>query len=66
MITQKTKMIFSRRFVVKLIELGFMPSMTVQNPYNKNRECWIFNWTEEFAQAFEEVAKGLSACGTIS
>lgn len=53
--TNKQKIIFSKRIMMALMELGFTPVKTMPNPTNEHYLCWAFEWTEEFDKALSIV-----------
>ena len=42
-----TKVIFSKRIMIKLLEMGFRPIDTLQNPTTQQFMSWAFEWTDE-------------------
>ena len=51
----QTKIIFSKRIMIKLLEMGFRPIDTFPNPTEPKYMCWAFEWTEEFNDALNVV-----------
>ena len=45
-----TKIIYTRRIALKLVEMGHIPVGTMPNPSKPNFLCWIFNRTPKFEQ----------------
>lgn len=50
-----TKVIFSKRIMIRLLEMGFRPIDTFPNPTNPQFMCWAFEWTDEFDAALCQV-----------
>lgn len=55
-----TKVIFSKRIMIRLLEMGFRPVDTFPNPTNPQFMCWAFEWTDEFDAALCQVLGGVS------
>ena len=55
-----TKIIYSKRVMVKLLELGFRPVDTFPNPTNPQYLCWAFKWDKDFDKALSIVLGGVS------
>lgn len=53
-----TKIIYTRRIALKLVEMGHIPAGTMPNPSKPQFMCWIFNRTPKFDQ---DLAKVLTA-----
>ena len=56
---RKYKIIYSRKIVNQLMELGFHPVDILPNPTKPEFYCWSFEWTEEFDKALGVVLGGL-------
>ena len=52
------QIIYSRKIMLKLVERGFIPIQTMPNPYKKNFQCWVFEATDDFIEAREELLGG--------
>ena len=52
------KIIYSKRIMEQLLELGFRPIDTMPNPTKPELMCWAFAWTEEFDAALSIVLGG--------
>lgn len=59
-ITNKQKIIYSKRVMEQLLELGFRPIDMMSNPTKPEFMCWAFEWTDKFDAALTQV---LSTCG---
>jgi hypothetical protein len=54
----KQKVIYSLKVVRQLLEMGFRPVETLDNPINSKYKCWVFARTPEFERALDEVLGG--------
>ncbi len=54
----QTKIIFAKRIMIKLLEMGFRPIDTFPNPTKPEYMCWAFEWTDEFDDALNIVLGG--------
>lgn len=54
-ITNKQKIIYSKRVMEQLLELGFRPIDMMSNPTKPEFMCWAFEWTDEFDAALTQV-----------
>lgn len=54
----KNKIIYSKRIMTQLLEMGFRPIDTFPNPTNPQFMCWAFEWTDEFDAALCQVLSG--------
>ena len=54
----KNKIIYSKKIVLKLLEMGFIPVEQFPNPFNPQYTCWAFEWTQEFDDALNVVLGG--------
>ena len=57
-LTNKRKIIFSKKIMLELMQLGFNPVETMPNPTNNRFLCWSFEWTPEFDDALCKVLGG--------
>ena len=58
-INKRTKIIYSKKVMNQLLELGFRPIETMINPIRPEYYCWAFEWTEEFDNALDIVLGGV-------
>jgi hypothetical protein len=56
----KYKTVFSLRLRAALREEGIEPILEMDNFSKKGFKCWIYEYTEQFAQAFERLMGGSS------
>ena len=54
----KQKVIYSLKVVRQLLEMGFRPIETMENPINEKYKCWVFARTPEFEAALDVVLGG--------
>lgn len=54
----KNKIIYSKRVMEQLLELGFRPIETIPNPTKPEFMCWAFEWTDAFDAALGVVLGG--------
>lgn len=54
----KLKIIYSLRVYVELQQRGFKHISMMPNPKNENLNCWIFEATDEFLDALDEIIGG--------
>ncbi len=57
---KKQKVIYSLRVMRDLLEMGFRPIETLENPIDERYKCWIFEKTAEFDAALDKVLGGRS------
>lgn len=43
-----TKIIYTLKLMVQLVEMGHQPVTAMPNPRHPNLTCWVFKNTEEF------------------
>lgn len=48
---------------IALQEKGFKPLLQMPNPAKPQFTCWVYEWTEDFQKAFDELLEGGSANG---
>lgn len=53
-----TKVIYSMRVMLQLKERGFEPLATMPNPNRNQFNCWIFDRSEDFDKALDEILGG--------
>lgn len=53
--TTKNKIIYSKRVMEQLLEMGFRPIDTFPNPTTPKYMCWAFEWTDQFDVALSAV-----------
>lgn len=53
-----TKVIYSMRVMLQLKERGFEPLATMPNPTRNQFNCWIFERSEDFDNALNEILGG--------
>ena len=51
------KIIYSLKLHIKLQKLGFHYLTEMKNPFNNQFNCWVYESTEEFLQAFDVLLK---------
>ena len=51
----KYQIVYSRRIMYELISRGFVPVNKIQNPEFENYNCWLFEDTDNFHVAFDEL-----------
>ena len=56
---EQTKIIFSKKVLLQLMEMGFRPIETMQNPTDPHYLCWVFARTDEFNKALDVVLGGM-------
>ena len=54
-INKLTKIIYSKRIMEQLLEMGFRPIEIIPNPIKPEFYCWVFALTDEFAAALDQV-----------
>lgn len=52
------KTVFSLRLRAALREEGIEPVLEMDNSSKKGFKCWVYEYTEQFAQAFERLVGG--------
>ena len=52
---QITKIIYARWVCERLLEMGFRPIETIDNPIKPEFKCWVFARTTDFEQALGEI-----------
>ena len=55
----KTKIIYSLRIHVALQRKGFSYVVEMRNPQNPNLNCWVYEESQEFLKALDELMGGL-------
>lgn len=55
-----SKIVYSLRVMLQLVERGFMPTATMPNPKYKEYDCWVFERSEAFDRALDEILGGLN------
>ena len=55
---KQTKIIYSKKVMTQLFEQGFRPIEITQNPLKPEFYCWVFEVTEEFQKALDEILEG--------
>ncbi len=53
-----TKIIYSMRIMLKLVEKGYQPLTTMPNPQHPEFNCWVFEQTEDFKKDLNEILGG--------
>lgn len=53
----KYKIIYSLKLHIALQQQGFKSQMEMKNPYNPRLNCWVYEETPEFAQAYDSLLK---------
>lgn len=57
------KIIYPLWMNIALQEKGFKPLLQMPNPAKPQFTCWVYEWTEDFQKAFDELLEGGSANG---
>lgn len=57
----KMKIVYSLRMHIGLQERGFQYITEMKNPHNQNFNCWVYEETPEFLEAFNALAGGYSS-----
>ena len=53
------KIVYSLKIMLALAEKGIIPEKTMKNPRWEQFNCWLYNDTPEFYEAFNQVQKEL-------
>lgn len=53
MSNQKIKIIYSLKFHIELQRMGFICITEMRNPNNQRYNCWVYEETPEFLEAFD-------------
>lgn len=53
MLNTKTKIVYSLRIHIILQRMGFSFLVEMKNPKNPNLNCWVYEATPDFLNAFE-------------
>ena len=53
-----TKIIYSMRIMLQLVDRGFQPLTTMPNPQHPEFNCWVFELTEELQNVLDELLGG--------
>ena len=51
--TKKQKVIYSLQVMRSLLEMGFRPVETLDNPVDNKYKCWVFERTAAFDSALD-------------
>ena len=54
---KRYQIIYSRRIMTELMQRGFIPNKTCNNPQYEGYLCWLFEDTENFHKVFEELTE---------
>ena len=54
----KNKIIYSMRINIELQKRGFKPVLSMPNPYKESLVCWVYEETEDFLIALDEILGG--------
>lgn len=54
----QNKIIYSMRINIELQKKGLKPILSMPNPYKENLVCWVYEETEEFIEAFNQIMEG--------
>lgn len=54
----KTKIVYSLKMHIALQRMGFSYLVEMRNPKNAGLNCWVYEETPEFLEAFEELVRG--------
>ncbi len=57
---KQQKVIYSLQVMRQLLELGFRPIESLQNPVDEKYKCWVFERSEAFDIALDQVLGGMS------
>ena len=51
----KTKIVYSLKIFIQLQIRGIHPICSMPNPHNEKFTCWVYQATNEFIKAFDEI-----------
>ena len=54
------KIIYSLRVNIELLKRGFVPIVSMPNPTNNKWICWVYEKTDNFDKALDEIMGGMS------
>lgn len=54
----KMKIVYSLQLHIALQNLGFEAIAEMKNPKHPNFNCWVYEGTEDFLCAFDELIRG--------
>lgn len=60
---QKYKVCQSKKVVMQLIEWGYFPVKTLPHPKIRGYSCWVFEYSEDFQQAFLKAVEEVKSHG---
>ena len=52
---QNKRIIYSRKIMLKLIDMGIYPVETIKNPYQPQYWCWVYENCKELQDALDVV-----------
>lgn len=58
------KVIYTLKIVTALLEYGIEPIKVMKNPRRPDLSCWLYEVTDEFKEAFEEIMDSRLEGGT--
>lgn len=53
-----TKIIYSMKIMLQLVELGFQPLTVMPNPQHPEYNCWVFELNDELREALDRLLGG--------
>lgn len=53
-----TKIIYSMKIMLQLMELGFTPITSMPNPQHPEYNCWVYELTDELREALDRLLGG--------
>lgn len=56
----RSRIVYSMRIALKLIEMGYEPQAVMPNPKNTRFNCWVFEDSPEFARDLSAVIRAQS------
>ena len=56
--SMKIKVIYSLWLHIKLQSMGFQPLTEMKNPNNEKFNCWAYEESPEFLDAFDSIMEG--------
>lgn len=62
---QKQKLCYSKKVVQRLMEQGQFPVKELPHPTIDGFKCWMFDWSEDFEEAFSQVVKEVKKDGRV-
>lgn len=60
---QKYKVCYSKKVAMRLVEQGYFPIKELPHPKIDGYKCWVFEYSEDFMQAFLKVVEEVKSYG---